>query len=162
MKFYKLDFDLQKCDEHLGATKTRNTEIESYFVQYLLIRICAEYEERIKLLVERRCSRVEDHHIKRFSKSSAEYIIRHFKVTDIKGILKRFGDDYKQAFDNSVDAQGEVAWNNIYNNRKDVAHKKDVVHMSFNDLKKNYQESLAVLDALACALGLEPEEMQGL
>lgn len=51
MQFRQLDFHLQKCEQHLDSTKTRNTEIESYFVQYLLTRICAEYEARIAILV---------------------------------------------------------------------------------------------------------------
>lgn len=162
MQFGRLDFHLQKCEQHLDAASVRNTEIETYFVQYLLTRICAEYETRIAILVERRCSRMRDAHIKSFAKRSAKDACKRFDISDIKGILGRFGDDYKQAFhDQVMKTASHVAWDNIYHNRQAVAHGAGA-QMSFPDLKKNYQESLAVLDALVLALGLKPGEIRDL
>jgi hypothetical protein len=162
MQFGRLDFHLQKCEQHLDNTKTRNTEIESYFVQYLLTRICAEYETRISILVERRCARMRDIHIKRFTTRSARDACKYFSIGDIKGILGRFGDDYKQSFhDQIMNTASHVAWDNIYNNRQAVAHGAGA-QMSFPDLKKNYQESLIVLDAIVAALGLRPHETKDL
>ena len=99
-------------------------EVESYFVQYLLTRICAEYEARIAILVQRRCSRMRDTHVKKFVTHSARLVTRYFNVGDIKGILGHFGDDYRQAFHNAVmNTPAHVAWNNIYSNRQAVARK---------------------------------------
>lgn len=47
MRFISLEFLMQRCEEHLDATNTRSTEIESYLVQFLLVRICAEFEIRV-------------------------------------------------------------------------------------------------------------------
>lgn len=72
------------------------------------------------------------------------------------------GADYKDEFDRIVkNTPAHVAWDNIYNNRQAVAHGAGV-QMSFADLRKNYQESLAVLDALAGVLGLRPRETHDL
>jgi hypothetical protein len=162
MQFAILDFHLQRCKTHLDTTKTHNTEIESYFVQYLLTRIVAEYETRIAILVQRRCSRMSDPHVKRFVQRSAKDAAKHFNIGDLAGILRRFGDDYKQAFQSSVgNTAAHVAWDNIYNNRQAVAHGGGA-QMSFGDLTKNYTESLVVLDELITALCLRPHEIRDL
>lgn len=76
--------------------------------------------------------------------------------------LGRFGIDYKQAFHGQVTSgMAHVAWDNIYTNRQAVAHKTGT-QMSFGDLKRDYKDSLVVLDALVSALSLKPREMRDL
>lgn len=159
MTFGRFDSLLELCEKHLDDTGTRGSEIESHFVQYLLVRICAEYEIRINLMVERRCSRSRDQHLRRFANHGAKQACKHFTISDIKGnILGRFGEDYKDTFNNlAMNTTAHTAWNNIYYNRQAVAHKAGAV-MSFSDIKANYKESMAVLDALAQSLGLRPKE----
>ena len=162
MKFSSLEFVMQRCEEHLDTTGMRSTEIENYFVQYLLVRICAEYEARVTTLVHRRCSRTTDVHLKAFAQKTAEYICKRFDVGDITKILGRFGDDYKKQFHGQVmSGTAHVSWDNIYTNRQAVAHKTGA-QMSFGDLKKDYQDSLLVLDALVAALTLSPAEVSDL
>jgi hypothetical protein len=162
MTFSSLEFVIQRCEEHLDATGMRSTEIESYFVQYLLVRICSEYEARVATLVRRRCSRTRDLHLKSFAQQTAEYICQRFSIGDIGKILARFGSDYRQAFHGQVmSGMAHVAWDNIYTNRQAVAHKTGT-QMSFGDLKKDYQNSLMVLDALVSALSLKPREIRDL
>jgi hypothetical protein len=162
MTFGSLEFVIQRCEEHLDTTHMRSTEIENYFVQYLLIRICAEYETRVTTLVHRRCSRTRDRHLKSFAQQTAEYICRHFSISDIAKVLGRFGGDYRKAFHDQVTSgMAHVAWNNIYTNRQAVAHKTGA-QMSLGDLKKDYKNSLVVLDALVSALNLRPREIRDL
>jgi hypothetical protein len=162
MTFGSLDFLIQRCEEHLDKTGMRSTEIESYFVQYLLVRIWAEYETRIATLVHRRCSRSRDKHLRSFAQGQAKIVAKNFKVSDIAGILGRFGEDYKLAFHTQVMSDTRhVAWSNIYTNRMAVAHGVGA-QMSFGDLKKDYQESRSLFDALAVALNLKAREMRGL
>ncbi|MGD0567424.1 MAG: HEPN domain-containing protein [Candidatus Sulfotelmatobacter sp.] len=162
MTFGSLDFVIKRCEEHLDSTGTRNTEIENYFVQYLLIRICAEYETRVTALVHRRCSRAADNHIKSFAQKTAEYVCKRFDISDISKILARFGDDYKQQFHGqAMSGTAHVSWDNIYTNRQAVAHKAGA-QMSFGDLKNDYLNSLLILDALVSALTLSPTEISDL
>src|SRR5271157_4489267 len=159
MKFGSLDFVMKRCEEHLDKTATRNTEIESYFVQYLLIRICAEYEDRVTALVHRRCSRTTDAHLKSFAQQTAKYICKRFSIGDITKILERFGSDYRHNFHSQVMAGvAHLAWDSIYTNRMAVAHKAGTP-MSFGDLKTAYSDSLVVLDALVTALSLSAAEI---
>lgn len=162
MRFSSLDFAIKRCEQHLDGTKTRSTEIDTYLVQYLLVRICAEYEIRITTLVHRRCSRTKDPHLKSFAQRMAEYVCQRFSISDIAKVLKRFGDDYKLAFHTQVmSSMAHIAWDNIYTNRQAVAHKTGT-QMSFGDLKDNYRDSLLVLDALVAALSLKRREIRDL
>lgn len=162
MKFGTLEFTINRCEEHLDKTGARNTEIENYFVQYLLIRICAEYEDRVTALVHRRCSRTTDPHLKSFSQKTAEYVCKRFSIGDIAKILSRFGEDYEIAFHTKVmSGTAHLAWDNIYTNRVAVAHKAGTP-MTFVELKQAYSDSLIVLDALVAALSLTATEIHDL
>ena len=162
MTFASLESLIRRCEEHLDTTNMRNTEVEGYFVQYLLVRICAEYEARITTIMHRRCSRTRDRHLKSFSQKNAQQICRHFAIKDISGVLGRFGADYKKAFhDQVMSGVAHLAWDNIYTNRQTVAHSTGV-QMSLVDLKQNYKDSLTVLDALVSALGLKAREVRDL
>jgi hypothetical protein len=162
MNFSSLEFVMRQCEEHLDKTGARSTEIESYFVQYLLVRICAEYETRVTALVHRRCSRATDVHVKSFAQKTAEYVCKRFDIGDIAKILARFGDDYKAQFHGqAMSGTAHVSWDNIYTNRQAVAHKTGA-QMSFGDLKRDYHNSLLVLDALVSALTLSPTEISDL
>jgi hypothetical protein len=162
MKFSTLESLMKRCEEHLDTTGMRSTDIENCFVEYLLIRICAEYETRITALVHRRCSRATDVHVKSFAQKTAEYVCRRFDISEIAKILGRFGDDYKKTFHGlAMSGTAHVSWMNIYSNRQAVAHKAGA-QMSLGDLKRDYQDSLNVLDALVSALTLEIGEISDL
>lgn len=157
-----LDTYLENCERHLDTANARNTEVESYLVQYLLARICAECEARIVALVQRRCSRMRDIHVRNFTERAAKDACRSFSIGEIKGILGRFGVDYKKVFnDRIVNTPAHVAWDNIYNNRQAVAHGAGA-QMSFADLRVNFEQSLDVLDALVAALDLRLREIRDL
>ncbi|MFZ0247023.1 HEPN domain-containing protein [Candidatus Binatus sp.] len=158
MRFAVLDSHFQNCEAHLVATNSVSTHVESYLVQFLLTRICAEYETRIKVLIQRRCTRVTDGYVRHFAERSAKDVSKNFNIGDLKGVLARFGDDYKQGFHDSVMlTPAHIAWDNIYANRQAVAHGSGA-QMTFKELKTAYEDSLGVLDSLMQALELTPLE----
>ena len=163
MRFGQLDYEIRQCEQHLDATATRNTEVENYLVRYLLVRICAEYEARIRTLVQRRCLRINDPHLLSFANWGAEVAAKHFDISDLAGMLKKFGDDYKKTFHDAVNNKDcHRAWDNIYNNRLTVAHGNGMVLMTLGDLKTAYNDSLVVIDELIKALCLRPRDIRGL
>lgn len=158
MRFGSIDDQLRVCKEHLDATGTWTTEIEFFLVQYLLVRICAEWELRIPIMVERRCSRSTDVHLKQFAMNSAQYFSKRFTVKDIGRTLKKFGADYHEIFNDVVTSTNAyIAWDSIYNNRHAVAHDAGI-QMTFTDLVTAYKDCLPVLDALVATLGLSADE----
>ena len=163
MRFGQLDGEIQKCEQHLDETGKRNTQIESYIVGYLLVRICSEYETRIATLIQRRCSRINDPHVLKFAHLATKSVTKRFNIGDINAMLDKFGEDYKKAFTDAVnDKVCHVAWDNIYANRNTVAHGNTAVLMNMNDLKRDYNASLVVIDELVKALCLRPKDIKGL
>jgi hypothetical protein len=163
MRFGQLEYEIRQCEQHLDNTGTRNTEAENYLVRYLLVRICAEYETRIRTLVQRRCSRTNDPHLLSFANWGAEVAAKNFDIGDINGILKKFGEDYKKAFSDAViNKDCHRAWDSIYNNRLTVAHGNGAVMMTIDNLKTAYNDSLIVIDELVKALCLRPKDIKGL
>jgi RiboL-PSP-HEPN len=161
MRYLALDAQFEKCEQHLKDTLTANTEVEFYLSQFLLVRVCAEFESRIKLLIERRCARTNDTYIKRFVQKSARRVWRDFKISDIKGNLEHFGQDYAESFRQLIDAPLEASWNNVYTNRHAVAHGAGT-QMSLRELKETYRKSQDVLEAVVLALALRPRELKNL
>lgn len=51
---------IRSCETHLNSSGARGSEIESYFMCYLLILICGEYEKLIKEKVVERARRASD------------------------------------------------------------------------------------------------------
>jgi hypothetical protein len=129
----------------------------------MLVRICAEYETRLATLVQRRCSRTNDQYLLRFAQKAAKSATRNFNVGDISGVLGLFGEDYKKAFSDAVlKTKAETAWNNIYTNRHTVAHGNGTVMMTFPDLKRDYADSVVVINEVVTALCLRQKDIKGL
>jgi hypothetical protein len=164
VKFGSIDYHMLICKNHLDATNAWATEIELFLVQYLIVRICAELEDRIPILFERRCSRgIEtDVQLTQFAIKTIQYVTKRFSIKDLGIVLKRFDDGYHAHFNQQVTGNNShVAWDSIYNNRHAVAHGAGI-QMTFNDLAKAYQDCLPVFDALIQALGLTLEEIKDL
>lgn len=163
MRFGSLETLIKNTEVHLNGTGSRQSEIETYLVQYLLVRVWAEYETRLRIMVERRCIRVKDPYIKRFVSRSVKETMRHFKISDIMGVLGRLGDDYKEQFNSKVmNTSAHMAWDNIRANRISVSHGHGSIQMTFSDLKRDYSKSADVFDALAAVLLLRPKELKDL
>lgn len=161
MRFGQIDAEIAKCEEHLSATGADSSEVEFYLTQYLVVRIVAEYEARIKTLIQRRCARGNDDHVKAFLSNSARIVTRDFQISDIKGHLGRFGEDYAKAFRDAVDTDLIQLWDNMYIARQKVAHLTGF-QVTLRELKENYEKTRAVIDAVATALVLKPRELKDL
>jgi hypothetical protein len=163
MRFAQLEYEITQCEKHLVETNKRNTEAESYLVRYLLVRICAEYEARILALVKNRCARTNDQHLRNFAHWGAKQATKYFKVENIDKMLANFGSDYRDTFNTLVKNQTcSQAFDNIYTNRHTVAHGTGPTPMSFGDLKRDFKESVDVIEALATALCMKQRELKGL
>jgi hypothetical protein len=160
MIFGSIDYRMSSCKSHLDSTNSWNTEVESYLVQYLIVRICAELEARIPMIFERRCVRGADVQVNQFLVKTIQYVTKRFSIEDLGKLLKRFDAAYHANFNTTVTSNNcHVAWDSIYNNRHAVAHGAGI-QMNFNDLTKAYQDCMPVLDALVSTLGLTQAETQ--
>lgn len=136
---------INACEEHLQLTNSFSTEIEAYFVQYLLIVICAECERYFVEIANQRISLLGNKHISNYFDATSNRMLQSIHFSQISGFLGYFGDDLKQYFSNSVDEKIKSYWSDIITNRNAVAHGTKTVQLTFNELKEKYQTCSVIL-----------------
>lgn len=152
MRINRIDNAISACEQHLNQTNSHQTEIESYLTRYLLILICASFEEEIERILLNRSDRINDNHIKSFFQHCIDKTFRSIKSSEIAGILSKFGNDYKEAFQSKANGTiEETFYNNIVINRHSTAHSTGT-SITFNDLVAYYEKGHLILDYLNEAL----------
>lgn len=152
MRLVKIDNAIAVCEQHLTETNSEQTEIESYLTRYLLVLMCASFEEEIEKILLKRSDKVNDNHIKSFFKHCIDKTFRSIKSSEISGILNKFGPDYKENF--QIKANGtieETFYNNIIINRHATAHSSGAT-ITFRELVDYYEKGHVILDYLNEAL----------
>jgi len=157
----------------LGTLTESNPEVESYLVSYLLVTLYAEYEQKIGLLVARRCARTQDIPLKNFVQKKAKCGTEsdlvndsrksgHIRIADLNDILGSFSENYKKTFTKKVlDTEMHRAWDDVVNNRIDVCHRQGS-NMTLRDFIQSFDNSCHVLDTFAEALELTLQEIADL
>lgn len=152
MDFPRVENALELCANHLDHTGTRNTPVEAVLVGYLLTITYAEYERAVRQLVSERGDLHGDHHLSAFMSWASERLIRSIAIGEIARVLGRFDDACLAAFKFSVhDTPIQVAFDNIVNNRHDVAHRLGA-RITLAEFETNYRASLPIFDAIQDAL----------
>ena len=60
MALSDIDNELTACENHLNLTNTKGTDIESFLTQFLLVRICGQYEKEIRRIINERAHKFGD------------------------------------------------------------------------------------------------------
>lgn len=148
MKLAQVDHAIEICEEHLDRTNSRGTEVEAFLTRYLLVFICAAFEEEIESIVLRRLAGSTDPHIESFAKSALGVLFRSMKTSEIAGLLNRFSPEYKERFQTRVNGtRAETYFNNIVLERHSTAHSLGA-NVTLRELMEFYQEGHTVLDAV--------------
>jgi len=148
MKLPSIDRAIEICQEHLDRTNSRGTEIEAFLTRYLLVFMCAAFEEEIEGIVLRRLAASNDRHIESFAKSALDAVFRSMKTTEIGGLLNRFSPGYKEEFKMRVNGtRAETYFNNIVLGRHSTAHSLGA-NVTIRELVEFYEEGHTVLDAI--------------
>lgn len=153
MKLQRIDDAVESCREHLDRSTAWGTEIEAYLTRYLLVLMCALFEEEIKRIAIDRSSRTGDSGLIAFVTSAVGQVFRSVRTSEIAGLLGRFGVEPKEKFQAEMQnaQRAETFFNNIVVNRHDTAHSSGA-NISFRDLVQFYEEGHVVLDVVKRSL----------
>ncbi len=148
MKISKIDDVLETCNNHLEENYAKGTEIEVFITRYLLIYICAVFENEIKEIIVKRASKVNDPFIHSYVESSLRATFRQISTSGIAGTLNYFGKEYKEKFNDKINGtKMQNDYNSIVNDRHFTAHDSGS-NLTFNDLMGYYEEGHKILDIL--------------
>lgn len=153
-----LEHALDTCAVHLKACNARNSEIEAYLTRYLLVLAVAVFEEEFERLISDRAMQAGDPPVASFVTSATHQLLRHTKISDLKGFLGRFGPACQDAFDRGISSgKARVAFDAIVQSRHEVAHRGgSSTQMTFDDLRHHIADSRDILHAFAAALPPPP------
>ena len=153
MRIPRIDEALDKCEAHLSLEKAVEPEVQSLLTQSLLILICAEFEKKVLELIEERCQSVSDDSVRAFLKDCTKSVFRSLRISEIAGLLNRFGTSHKEAFNQHLENNEKVKsrYDSILSNRNQVAHGGGS-NATLREVKEYYEEGHLVLDYLRDAL----------
>ena len=107
---------LEVCDEHAAAGGTN--EVQVLLTQSLLILIYAEFEKKIHVLMQDRCTSVADTAMQQFAMSCFRNVFRSLKTSELSGLLGRFGESHKRMFADALDEKCRNMYDSIVHQRQ--------------------------------------------
>lgn len=152
MKLTLVDHEIDSCRAHIATTTAGGSEVEAFLTRYLLVRIYAAFEEQIESLLASRIATTADRPVQEFAKHCVDKVFRSIKISEIAGLLGKFGPTCKAEFSSRVTGTvAETMFGNIVLNRHQVAHQTPPA-MTLEELVRAYEEAHKVLDAIDEAL----------
>ncbi len=126
--------------------------------QYLLILMCSEFEGKIKDILRRECAQITQGSVRGFVGACIDTVFRGPRVTDLAGLLGKFGPSCKARFTALLKEhpQAETFYGNIITNRHSVAHAEGST-ASFREVRQYYEAGHVVLDFFDEALASAAE-----
>ncbi len=149
MRVYRIDTALEDCENHLIATKSFGTQVETLLTYSLLVVIYAEFEQLINAIVQQKCDVIEDESLRELVRVCIGNVSR-IQSGHMGDFLARFGPERKADFRSEIGAnqasqRAETFYNNLITNRHDTAHSVGS-NLTFNEVKQFYEEGHVVLD----------------
>src|ERR1017187_5747222 len=108
---------VEDCERHLNASGALGTEIESYLTQYLLVVLCADIQQEIYKLSEKRALLAKDTGLLSYVCSSAPLVLRSVGKGDIAKFVGYFGSETKDKLNSLLGAADVTVFNNAVESR---------------------------------------------
>lgn len=165
MKFARIENAVSCCKKHLveASGVSQIAEVETYLVGFLLVVIYADYEMKLKKMLELRASRSGgDEAIQSFARHYIGKYSGRIYIEHLTELLKRFGVKCANQFKAEVQGkQAHTSWDNLMTNRHQLAHVTGS-SVTFSEVLTDYRESHIVLNSFGRAIGMTTAELSKL
>jgi hypothetical protein len=153
MKLKVVDDAIALCVNHLAHTGTKGAQIDLILANYLAVSIHAAFEQEIERMIENRANQVKDTILREFMMSCVGAVFRSTGISELTGLLGRFGDPYKELFKGEMAKQTRAAtsWDSIVARRHGTAH-VGPSQVFVHEVEAFYEYGHLVLDAFKIAL----------
>lgn len=142
---------VDECEEHLRESGAFGTAIEAYLSEHVAIILCADVQQAVYALAERRVGSLEDEAVKHYVSTSSRRILRSVKKNDVATFVGMFGTEVKDALNSGVDEATVTIYNNAVQARHNIAHWHGA-RITFSELKNALAAAQDILDAIESAL----------
>jgi hypothetical protein len=153
MKLPQVDNTISLCENHLATANCKGSQIDLFLASYLAVHIHSAFEQEIERMIESRASHVGDPVLRQFMVSCTDAIFRSTKISEIAGLLNRFGAEYKVLFhaEMTKDARASNSWDSIVSHRHGIAHDSGT-QVFIHEIVEYYDHGHVVLDAFKTAI----------
>lgn len=148
----QLAFD--NCKQHLDKTSAWDSEIESYLTQHVLVIMCADVQQEIYKVVEKRVEKADDAALKRFTIATCKRVLRSIGKSEVAGFVGHFGEDAKAHLNQQMDEAAVTIYNNAVLNRHDVAHSNGS-NITFRELEGAISAARTLISVVSDAISLD-------
>jgi hypothetical protein len=142
---------MEECKAVLSNPKSSGSSIESYLVQYALIVLCAEIEEKVTDIVKNRAFLTCDESLANFVSTISRRVLRSVKKNELAGFVGYFGKKEQGKFnDFFMDDTGQKrvqSYDNAINARHSIAHGGSGVQVTFSELESAISVAQHILQA---------------
>lgn len=153
MKLKLVDETIAVVESHLVAANCRGSQVDLYLASYLAVHIHSAFEQEIERMVEDRANQVGDPVLRNFMMSCVDAVFRSTKISEMAGLLNRFGEQYKSQFQNEMKIQqrASTSWDSIVAHRHGTAHETGGA-VFVHEIVDYYNHGHLVLDAFKTSL----------
>jgi hypothetical protein len=149
---------IDDCRSHIDSLQRADYQIEAILAAYVCAVIYAELEVAVINCVADRASRgSNDSHVMAWARLSARRIVRSIRVSELAGIAGHFHEDCKVKFHEDLSDEDKAAWDQIVNNRHEIAHEQDgtgnISSMTFAEVEAAFAKVNAVIECFRRSLG---------
>lgn len=150
----QLAFD--NCKIHLDESNAWNTEIESYLTQHVLVIMCADVQQEIYKVVEKRVELADDSALKSFAVAACKRVLRSIGKSEVAGFVGQFGVDAKNYLNEQIDDAIVTVYNNAVANRHDVAHSGGS-NITFRELESAIEAAKTLINVVSESISLNAQ-----
>ncbi len=150
----QLAFD--NCKIHLDESNAWNTEIESYLTQHVLVIMCADVQQEIYKVVEKRVELAEDSVLKNFVVAACKRVLRSIGKSEVAGFVGHFSVDAKDYLNDQIDDAIVTVYNNAVSNRHDVAHRSGS-NITFRELESAIEAAKILINVVSESISLNAQ-----
>lgn len=147
----QLAFD--NCQEHLNISNAWGSAIESYLTQHVLVIMCADVQQEIYSVVEKRADMADDVALKNYAVATCKKVLRSIGKGEVAGFVGHFGGDAKEYLNNNIDDEDVTIYNNAVSSRHDVAHSIGV-NVTFRELEDAIKAARKLITVVSEAISL--------
>ena len=153
MKLPQVDNTIAICEKHLASANCKGSQIDLFLASYLAVNIHSAFEQEIERMIEARANHVGDPVLRQFMVSCTDAIFRSTKISEIGGLLNRFGTEYKTLFQAEMkkDTRASNSWDSFVSHRHGIAHDSGS-QVFIHEIVEYYNHGHIVLDAFKIAI----------
>ncbi len=138
----------RESESHLRESRAAGSPIESFLTEHILILLCADMQQDILDIADRRAAKAPDAALREFVSTAGKRVLRGLLKHEIAAFVGSFGTQYKSDFNAALDDRDVHLYNNAVQERNVVAHHRRGSTIGFGELGEVIAAARNILESI--------------